>query len=66
MPLNPLKTKAVSIVTAEKAVNDHAGIPQAERANGIGREGYSMGLLVAGGWFVVSSDDRRGSPPDPR
>jgi hypothetical protein len=41
MCADPLKTKAVSIVTAERAVNDHAGSPQAERANGFGREGYS-------------------------
>jgi len=41
MYANPLKTKAVSILTAERAVNDHAGYPQAERANALVQEPYS-------------------------
>ena len=41
MYANPLKTKAVSIVTAERAVNDHAGYPQDERANALVQNAYS-------------------------
>ena len=38
MYANPLKTKAVSIVTAERAVNDHAVTPRDERANALVQE----------------------------
>ena len=41
MCANPLKTKAVSIVTAERTVNDQAGTPRDERANALVQEPYS-------------------------
>lgn len=41
MCANPLKTKAVSIGPAERAVNDHAGYPQDEGANALVQKRYS-------------------------
>ena len=44
MCANPLKTKAVSIGPAERAVNDHAGYPQDEGANALVQKRYSTWL----------------------